>query len=54
MNVSLYTDDEWNTLPHFILISDNEQYPIILDFSIDDNDADNDDQYDAISDNSTR
>ena len=54
MNIRPWTDDEWNTLPHIILISYNEWDPTILDCSIGDDDADNDDWYDEISDISTR
>ena len=54
MNIYPQTDDEWNTLPHAILTSDDEWYPTILDYSIDDDDADNDNWYDAIQDISTR
>ena len=46
--------DEWKILPHVILTSDDEWDPTILDYSIDDDDADNDELYDAISDDSTR
>ena len=54
MNIRPYTDNEWNTLPHVILTSDDECDPTILDHHIDDDDAENDDWYDAISDISTR
>ena len=46
MNIRPYTNDERNTLPHVILISDDEWDSTILDYIIDD--ADNDDWYDAI------
>jgi hypothetical protein len=42
-----YTDVEYESLPHVILTSDVDWDPRILDFDIDDND----DWYDAISDN---
>ena len=54
MNIRPYTDDEWSTLPQVILKSDDEWDPTILDYSINDDYADNDDWYDAIPDISTR
>ena len=54
MNIRPYTDDEWSTLPHVILTSDDKWDPTVLDHSIDDDDADNDDWYDAIQNISTR
>ena len=54
MNIHTYTDDEWKILSHVILTSDDEWDPTILNYSIDDEDAENDEWYDAISDNSTR
>ena len=54
MNVCPYTNNNWNTLPHIILVSYDEWDPTILDYSIDDDAADNGDWYDEISDISTR
>ena len=54
INICLYIDDEWNTLPHAILTSDNEWNPIILGCNIDDGDIDNDDCYYAIYDASIK
>ena len=54
MNICPYTDDEWKTLPHSILTSDDEWDSSILDYSIDDDGADNDEWYDAISYTSTK
>ena len=54
MHICPYTDDEWKTLPHVILKSYDEWDPIILDYSIDDDYADNDEWYDTISDDTTR
>ena len=48
MNIRPYADDEYDTLPYVILTSDDEWDPAILDYSIDDNDADNDEWYDSI------
>jgi hypothetical protein len=42
-----YTDSEYETLPHVILTSDVDWDPRIMDFNIEDDD----DWYDAISDN---
>jgi hypothetical protein len=42
-----YTDSEYESLPHVILTSDVDWDPGVLNFDIDDND----DWYDAISDN---
>jgi hypothetical protein len=46
MQLRPYTDDEWKTLPHVFLTSDNEWDPSILDSSI----TDDDEWFDAISD----
>ena len=54
MDIRPYTNDEQNNLPYVILASDNEWDPTILDYSIDDDGADNDDWYDTIPDISTR
>ena len=35
MNIRPYPDDEYNTLPHVILTSDDEWNPTILDYSTD-------------------
>ena len=43
----LYTDQEWEELPHVILTGDNEWDPSVLDYEIDDDD---DKWFDAISD----
>ena len=43
-----------NTRPRIILTSDDQWDPIILDCTIDGNNADNDDWYDRISDTSTK
>jgi hypothetical protein len=45
-SVRLYTDEEWETLPHVIWTSDEEWDPTVLDHEITDDDA----WYDAISD----
>ena len=42
MNIRPYTNDKWKILPHVILKSDDEWYPTIYDYVIDDDDADND------------
>ena len=54
IHIRPYTDNEWKTLPDVILTSDNEWEPTILDYSIDDDDAENVEWYDVISDESTR
>ena len=54
MNIRLCTDNKWKILPHVILTSDDERDPTILEYSTDDNDANNDEWYDAISDDSTK
>ena len=50
MNILPYTDDEWNTLPHIILTSDDKWDSTILDNSLYDDDDDNDDWYNIILD----
>ena len=54
MNIRPYTDDKWNKLAHGILTPDDEWNPTILDYTIDDNDANNNDWYDEISDTSIK
>ena len=55
MNIHPYTDDEWKKkLAHIILTSDDESNPAILNYSIDDDDSDNEEWYIEISDDSTR
>ena len=43
MNIFPYTGNEWNILPCIILTSDDDSDPTILDYSIDDDGAKNDD-----------
>ena len=52
--MSQYSYDEWNILPHIILISHDEQDPTILDYNLDDGASDKDQWYNAINDTSIK
>ena len=46
MTLCPYTDDEWNDLPHVVLMGDTDWDPSVLDNDIDDNES----WFDAVSD----
>ena len=53
INICPYTDDEWKKISCVILTLDSEWDPIIPAYSINDDDADNDECYATVSDTST-